>query len=346
MKTNLALVVLVNVILTSCIDGSFVSNDGKYNTTNKDFSFTEEFSVSTPAVVKIATSAGDITATTANSNKVEVAFVVRKDNKVLDITLEQLKELAQIEIINDTNKLEINVKKMFERRMSVGFIIKTPKQTSCNFVTSGGDITLTGVKGNQNIVTSGGDLIFSDISGNITTTTSGGDIKISKTVATINASTSGGDIQLNNIDGNTVVSTSGGDITANTVKPMLQAHTSGGDINLQSVIGSVDVGTSGGDVRLLNIEGSTKANTSGGDIEAGITKLTGEIVLETSGGDVKATIPKGIGITLNLSGESVDTQLSNFTGTAKRDRIKGDMNGGGTLVQLSTYGGSVKLDYK
>ena len=110
--------------------------------------------------------------------------------------------------------------------------------------------------------------------------------------------------------------------------------------------GPVDVNTSGGSITLDNIAGPVKAETSGGGISANITKLTGNLILETSGGSIRATIPSGLGLNLDLSADHIDTKLTNFSGTSKRDKINGQMNGGGIPVRISTSGGSITLDYK
>ena len=346
MKTIVALLIFASAIFLACNGSSFMLHDNNYKSSDKEYSFIKEYSISSPANVVVSTTGGDIKAMSSGNEKVEVIFIVKKNNKVLDVSLEQLKDIAEVEITSESSKLEINVKKIYERHVNVGFIVKTPSQTSCNFTTSGGDIQLTGLKGDQNIETSGGDLVFKNLSGNVKANTSGGNIKINNAVAVIDVSTSGGDIVLDSIEGVTKVSTSGGSIKAKNLKPSLQAHTSGGDIKLQNLQGIIDASTSGGNVSLLNIDGSIKATTSGGDIEAVIIKLTDQLILETSGGSVQAAIPSGLGLSLDLSGEEVDTHLSNFSGTAKKDKIQGAMNGGGILVQLSTSGGSVKLDFK
>jgi len=108
----------------------------------------------------------------------------------------------------------------------------------------------------------------------------------------------------------------------------------------------VDASTSGGSILLDSISGTIKAETSGGNISANIVKLSGTLDLETSGGSIDCTVPKGLGLNLNLSANNIDTPLSNFTGSAKKDRIQGQMNGGGIPVNLSTSGGSLNLNYK
>ncbi|MCK5280334.1 MAG: DUF4097 family beta strand repeat protein, partial [Cyclobacteriaceae bacterium] len=126
----------------------------------------------------------------------------------------------------------------------------------------------------------------------------------------------------------------------------LDGKTSGGSIKLEDIKGDIDVTTSGGGIKISDVQGEVYASTSGGSINADITKLENQLVLKTSGGSVRATIPSGLGLDLDLRGNRVNTSLSNFSGESKSDRVKGTVNGGGILVQLSTSGGSVNLNYQ
>jgi hypothetical protein len=347
MKTRMSLLITTILLFSMCNGRALSYNEKSYKSSDKKYSFIQEYKASSPMNLKISTSGGNITTTgREESDKVEVTFIVTRRGQVLDITLEELKNLADVEIISENGSLEINIRKMHEKNMSVGFSIKTPIKSSSNLNTSGGNISLTSVTGTQNIHTSGGNIDFEKINGNVEAGTSGGNVSINNSTADINASTSGGNISLNHLVGKLNVSTSGGNIDADDLKPLLIAHTSGGNIQLKKIQGTVDVNTSGGSIHLSELSGSVKAMTSGGDITASLLQLTEKLELETSGGSINATIPVGLGLDLDLSADQINTPLSNFTGSAKKDRIKGKMNGGGILVHLSTSGGSLSLNYK
>jgi hypothetical protein len=332
MKTITALI-FVSIMLFS----SFVA---------KDYSFIKEFKVSSPVDLVISTSGGDINATGYEKDVIEVAFVIRKNGQVIDITLEELKKLAEVEIIESNNNIQIRVKKMIESNISIGFEVKTPYKTSCNFHTSGGDIETSDVVGNHEFKTSGGDLSFKNISGKLLANTSGGDISINNSKADIISRTSGGDVSMENIEGKVETHTSGGDIKISNSKYDVIAETSGGDIDLSAVQGIIGLKTSGGDISLANISGSVNAKTSGGKITADILKLNEKLILKTSGGSIIATVPSGFGLDLQMTGNKVNTLLTNFSGKAAKGEVIGQINGGGILVELSTTGGNVTLNYR
>lgn len=344
MKT---LIVLFSAILFSTCNGAtYRSESLNYKTADKEYSFKQEYPVSSPATLSISTSGGDIKASGQNKDVIEVSFIVKKHNEVLNVTLAELKELADVEINHTSSSLEINVKRTYQRNISVGFVVLTPAKTSCKFNTSGGDISTLNLTGNHNLNTSGGDIVMEGITGTADARTSGGDLNLLKSKADFQASTSGGDISMNDVNGSLRVSTSGGDIHAEKITKGLDGRTSGGDIHVSNAQGFVNVSTSGGSIGLANISGSVKAVTSGGDISAEMMKLNERMELKTSGGSIRAVIPKGLGLDLDLSADEIRTSLSNFTGEAKKDKIQGQMNGGGIVLFFRTSGGSISLDYK
>lgn len=328
MKTLLVLFLSGLLILSSCIVKVSDVKDQKYKVSDKNFSFSQSFQASQTVHLKISTSGGDISTYGYEGNQIEVAFVVRKYGKVVEITLEKLKQIADVKIVQDSTKLEISISNIKQRNISVGFNIKTPVQTETYLNTSGGDVSVESLTASQNIHTSGGDLSIKDITGEVEAHTSGGDINLESTTGKINAQTSGGDIN------------------ASTIKPEIRANTSGGDISIFDAQGLVDVGTSGGDIKLDQIKGSVKAHTSGGNITASLETPSDTLLLETTGGNISCVLPHGLGMTLDLSGNEINTPLADFSGRADKHKIQGKMNGGGILVTLSTFGGSIDLNYK
>jgi hypothetical protein len=175
--------------------------------------------------------------------------------------------------------------------------------------------------------------------------TSGGSINIQKLSGEQDVNTSGGSINIEEISGNTKARTSGGSINVKQYQGKLDANTSGGSISMSNSRGDLSVNTSGGSINLEDVAGNVVANTSGGGIKAKILVLENNLTLTTSGGSINAEVPAGIGMDLDLKGNSVNTKLTNFTGEAKKDKIVGSINGGGANVRMATSGGSVNLSY-
>jgi hypothetical protein len=175
--------------------------------------------------------------------------------------------------------------------------------------------------------------------------------------------TAGGGINADDINGRVAAHTSGGGIRFGKVNGPIKAHTSGGGITLENVEGDAEIETSGGSIKVGNVDGNVLASTSGGSITVGAVtgelkgktsggsiraELNGQIdkplELRTSGGNINLAIPADFKATLNAhtSGGKVDCELP-VQGTVKRDAIRGELNGGGPTVTLSTSGGSITL---
>jgi DUF4097 and DUF4098 domain-containing protein YvlB len=106
------------------------------------------------------------------------------------------------------------------------------------------------------------------------------------------------------------------------------------------------VSTSGGEIKLDEMSGSVRAITSGGNIKADIISLTEKLELKTTGGSINATIPSGLGLDLDLKGSNINPPPPEFVGTAKKELVNGQLNGGGIMVQLYTSGGNIVLKYR
>ncbi|WPP51536.1 DUF4097 family beta strand repeat-containing protein [Catalinimonas niigatensis] len=284
---------------------------------NEDPYMTKTFTINTPGKVMVRTSGGSITVSGHNGNDVEVKMYVKKNGSSSwfssDDDIEEALEEYDISIRQDGNTVyaeaERRGRNWGNNNLSISFVLEVPQDISADLNTSGGSINLSKVEGEHNVKTSGGSLNFDEITGYTEAHTSGGSINISQ------------------YDGVMKGNTSGGSIRANNSKGELNLHTSGGSIVLEDVSGNID------------------AHTSGGSIKAFVNDLDEYLTLKTSGGSINAVIPQGIGVDLNLSGNRVNTKLTNFTGQAEKNNIEGSMNGGGVPITLKTSGGSVNLDY-
>ena len=145
---------------------------------------------------------------------------------------------------------------------------------------------------------------------------------------------------------NVKLKTGGGSIELSDLKGTVEAKTSGGSISLGRIEGEVDVSTSGGSIRVEEVMGNIDAHTSGGSITATISKQpTQDCELSTSGGGITVYLAADISVDLDAS-TSGGRVRSDFAvqGSVKKNRIKGTINGGGPNLDLSTSGGSVRVE--
>jgi hypothetical protein len=328
MKTSAALLLLLSLTVFSCIGKVALDKPGEFKITKEKFSFIQEYESPDNIQLALGTVGGNIEVKGYNGNRVKVAFVVTKNNgEVLEMTLDELQKYAKFVIFKEGANLSIQVKEILRRNMSVGFIVQTPSKTACNISTSGGNLSLEELTGNQEMRTSGGNIDIETVTGNVNAHTSGGNIYMEKLTGLTNVSTSGG-----NIDGEGII----GD---------LLAETSGGNISLEDHKGFAKISTSGGNISVENMGGSVSAHTSGGNVYAKLKTLSQKLELETNGGFIECELPSDIGMNLELSGSEIKTTLSNFQGTSKSDYVSGQINGGGIPVRMNCPGGTIRLKF-
>ncbi|WP_350214013.1 DUF4097 family beta strand repeat-containing protein [Gracilimonas sp.] len=273
----------------------------------------EEFRVSGEVSLEVQTSGGSISVVGSNEDEVVVEMFVRRKGDYVEAGEADLSDY-DIEIFQDGNTVKALVDRKskgwnWNNGYSISFVVYAPEETRSRLKTSGGSLTVRNLNGSQELKTSGGSITAEGIRGEMVLKTSGGSINISE------------------VQGN------------------VEANTSGGTIRAETLVGNLDAKTSGGSIRLSGIEGNVDARTSGGSINAEILAPADYIELKTSGGSITIKVPEENGYNLDLDGNRVYVNLNNFSGQAEKDEVSGTMNGGGTLIEAKTSGGSVRLEY-
>lgn len=323
--------VTMKTILTLFLIGIL---SGTLNAQDFDYSFKETYKVSTPAKLDLSSFDGNLDIIPTEGNTIEVFYIVRKAGKLLKIDRQALEKDVIVETENSSNNLKISVKNRFQNRgfnfeqtIGVSFKVYVPKETFCYLITSDGNVSITGLTADQNFRTSDGSINVTEVSGNVIGKTSDGDVHIRKIKGNVDVQTSDGTIELETV---------GGDV---------QASTSDGNIKLYKVKGDIAVKTSDGYIDFREISGSFRASTSDGNIRGNVVDLKKELTLKTSDGNIDVTLPQELGLDLDIKGESIDVPFKNFTGKFDETYVRGQSNGGGIPVMLTTSGGSVRLTY-
>ncbi|MDR7132293.1 hypothetical protein J2X69_004660 [Algoriphagus sp. 4150] len=276
---------------------------------------TKQFTLNSSGNLKIETSGASVAVTGASGNQVIVDMFVKLNGQEIGTEdAEVERELANynLDISQSGNTIAVIVKKKnnsSRSKLNLSFKIQVPTEMSSKFQSSGGSISVDGLKGEQEIATSGGSIQVLNSSGYV------------------NTHSSGGSFRLENFEGN------------------VDVQTSGGSIKVNRLTGDLKVNTSGGSVNITDINGSISANTSGGSIRAQLLNVEKELTMKSSGGSITAVVPDGLGLDLDLSGGRVNSKLSNFSGEVKKDRILGKINGGGVPVTMQSSGGSINLEF-
>ncbi|MBO0935000.1 DUF4097 family beta strand repeat protein [Fibrella sp. HMF5335] len=304
-------------------------------------------------LVRAQTSGGGLTVEGGSGNGVKVEMFIRGNNGNGSLSKDEIEERLkdyEVSIRQEGNTVVAIAKQRssfgwnWKRGLSISFKFTTPRNMSTNISTSGGGIKMSHLTGKQRFETSGGGINLTDLKGDIEGNTSGGGIKLTECRDRVVVETSGGSIDASNSSGNLKMHTSGGGIRISNLNGIINVETSGGSITGDRIDGELKAGTSGGGIRIRDMAGSIDAETSAGSVEVNFTRVDKYVKLETSAGSVRVQMPMDKGMSLDLSGSRVSAPLSNFSGSAERDRIVGKTNGGGIPVVLSATAGSVSIN--
>lgn len=341
------------ILLAITVTSLAVNAQNKFD---KEPYLTKTFSSENINSVVSKTSGGNITVTAVNpsQSRVEV-FVWQNGNRENSLSPDELKTKVaneyDLDVSVNNGKLTATARSKtritnWKKSLSFSFKIYVPENVSTKLETSGGNIVLTGLSGDQDFTTSGGNLDLDGLIGKVKGRTSGGNISLQNCKNDLDLITSGGNINAQNSTGTISVATSGGSIHLENLSGNIKARTSGGNIEGKTISGDLSAETSGGNVSLLALNCSLKASTSGGNIEVSVNKPGSYISISNSAGKINLTLPKNTGMDLKLSAMKISTEnLENFSGNNSKDEINGTVNGGGIPVTVQSNGGKINVSF-
>jgi DUF4097 and DUF4098 domain-containing protein YvlB len=140
-----------------------------------------------------------------------------------------------------------------------------------------------------------------------------------------------GHIAVDGISGQARIDTGDGHIQVRNFSGGLRAHTGDGHMTIDGVLTDVDLRTGDGHIDLTVRPGSKMSNgwlihTSDGGVQARLPQdFTAELYAHTGDGHIQLDMP----VTVN--------------GSIERSRIRGKLNGGGPLLEITTGDGSIRI---
>ncbi|MEP7106782.1 MAG: hypothetical protein ABI760_02345 [Ferruginibacter sp.] len=342
------------ILLISCTVSTLLAQDGS----KQDAFLIKSLAGEMVKRVEVETSGGNITveSVSADQARIEVFIWASGRNKGASVSKEEIQkrldDLYDLKIAVTDNKLTAiakpkNKMRNWKNALSISFKVFITKNISTHLTTSGGNIDLRALSGEQKITTSGGNLVISGVKGKLKGITSGGNIQVKDSDDDIDLTTSGGNIEANNCTGGIKLVTSGGSIMLVNLDGNVNATTSGGDVRADNIKGDLDTHTSGGNIDLSGLACNLATATSGGNIKVAIKEPGKFVKIKNSGGKIEIQLPAGKGYDLDLSADKIKTDnLANFNGKAADDEVDGKLNGGGTQVTANAGGGKIILTFK
>jgi hypothetical protein len=302
------------------------------------------------------TSGGNISVYGSSSGDARVEVYIQPDNGRWSLSREEIQkrldEQYDLTVDLDGNKLMVIAKgkrnmNNWRHGLSISFRIYTPEAVGSHIRTSGGNLVLKDLSGNENFRTSGGNIDVDHLTGTIFGRTSGGNVSITDSHNDIDLETSGGNMDAIRCEGKIQLATSGGNVGLRSIKGNIRATTSGGQVDGGQITGELQAHTSGGNIDLSEVSASLEASTSGGNIHVSFLSTGKYVDLSNSSGDITVQLPQNQGMDLRISGERVHASaMNNFRGDQDEKHISGTMNGGGIPVKVDGNGGNVHVSFR
>ena len=149
--------------------------------------------------------------------------------------------------------------------------------------------------------------------------------------ASVDLHSGDGHILLNGISGQARLETGDGHITVQNFTGSLHGHTADGHMSIDGVFTDLDLRTGDGHIDLSVRPGS---------------KLNGSWLIHTSDGRVEARLPNDLAAELYAHTGDGHIQLDlpvTVSGSIERSRVRGKLNGGGPLLEITTGDGSIRI---
>jgi DUF4097 and DUF4098 domain-containing protein YvlB len=129
----------------------------------------------------------------------------------------------------------------------------------------------------------------------------------------------------------------------------LDVTTTNGNIKVAGVSGDLDIGTTNGNVHVRDSGGRLNAHTTNGSISAELTQISAgeDMVFRTTNGGITLAIPPETqaDLTARTTNGSIRTDFPiTVQGTFSKNRLEGELNGGGGSIQLRTTNGSIEIE--
>ncbi len=128
----------------------------------------------------------------------------------------------------------------------------------------------------------------------------------------------------------------------------LDMRTVNGGIGIADIQGRIEVRTTNGGIDVSGVSGFINARSTNGGIRAELRKADpqGSISLTTTNGGIRLSLPQSIKaeILAKTANGRIHTDLPlEVQGSFSGGRIKGKINGGGTLIELHTANGGIDI---
>jgi hypothetical protein len=325
LRTLLTLVTVALAAAPACAWGDTQKAEGQFERT---------LSVSGTVDLSVRTGSGSVTVTTGSGSEVRVLgkINVRRDSlRDAQALVREIESNPPIEQSGNTIRIghtELRNRE-WRRNVSISYELVVPASTRLTAGTGSGSVSVTGIAGPLDASTGSGSITLSSIGSEVA------------------ASTGSGSIKIDGANGRLKASTGSGSIRATGVAGAMDASTGSGSITLEQIAaGDVEATTGSGGIEITGVKGQLRARTGSGSIRAD-GNPTGDWKLHSSSGSIRVRLPAQAAFELvaeTSSGRIDSAHPVTVVGTISPRKMRGQVRGGGFLLDVSTSSGNIHID--
>ncbi len=298
--------------------------------------FERTLNVTGPLSLYVLTGSGSIEVRAGNAGIVRVYGTIRVQDDMRASAEEKLHYLEAnppVEANGNSIRIGRTDNPAYRNNVSISYVIDVPADTRLTSRTGSGSQRIEGLRQSIDVSTGSGSIAITDIEGGVNAQTGSGSIEARSIAGQTELRTGSGSIRAESIAGSIKAGTGSGHITLEQRMPErsatadVEAHTGSGGIEVTGVFGSLQAGTGSGSIRAEgNPVRDWSISTSSGSVTIEPTPdASFELLARTSSGRI-----------------SVDRPIE-VQGTVGRNSLRGNVRGGGSLVEVHTNSGSITI---
>jgi hypothetical protein len=298
--------------------------------------FDRTLQVSGHVDLDVQSGSGNITVHSGNSNSVVIHGHVKASESWFgggglsaDEKVKRIEQNPPIEQNGNSIRIGHISDEALRNNVSISYDVTVPKDTSLQSHTGSGDERIT------------------DLNGPVRANSGSGNLTIGSIASEVRANAGSGDLQITDIKGRVYTETGSGNIRATGVAGGFDARAGSGDITFeQAGSGSVHAQTGSGNIRLRNVSGGVEAGAGSGDVLVE-GKMDSDWRIHTGSGEVEVKLPSDAKFNIDARSSSGNVEVHHpviMQGSLKRNHIEGTVNGGGTLLDISTGSGTIRVN--
>lgn len=128
----------------------------------------------------------------------------------------------------------------------------------------------------------------------------------------------------------------------------VELRTVNGEIEISEMSGELRLRSTNGGIAVLDSAGRVDAHTTNGGIQVELRSVLpgSDMEFQTTNGGIRLYLPSDIQASLDArtTNGSIETDFPvQVQGTFRRNRLEGDINGGGPVIELQTTNGSIRI---